>query len=268
MNSERPVVLVVGATGRTGRLVVEAAARHGLQPRALARDPDRAGPLVRAAEVVKGDLEDVSTLTQAVSGIDAVIFAHGSDHDARPDSFERIDYGGVAHLLRALDGRRPRIVLLSTFFVTHRDHAFNDGGHALDWKRRSERLVRASGAPHTIVRPGWLDQTATGDDALVLEQGDLIEAGVTRRQVAQTVVRSLLTDTAIGKTFELFAAPGPATQDWARLFATLKSDTPGRLDAIDDPANLPLNSEPDSVQTDINRLRKHSLDLTNRQETP
>ena len=27
----------------------------------------------------------------------------------------------------------------------------------MSWKRRSERLVRASGAPYTIVRPGWLD---------------------------------------------------------------------------------------------------------------
>src|SRR6202043_3474177 len=123
-----------------------------------------------------------STLTDAVTGIDAVIFTHGSDHDARPDAFERIDYGGVAQVLRALDGRRPRIVLLSTFFVTHRDHGFNAGGHALDWKRRSERLVRASGAPYTIVRPGWLDQVTAGDDALVLEQGDHIEAGVSRQQ--------------------------------------------------------------------------------------
>jgi hypothetical protein len=40
-----------------------------------------------------------------------VIFAHGSDNDARPDAFERIDYGGVANVLRALDGRLPRIVL-------------------------------------------------------------------------------------------------------------------------------------------------------------
>jgi len=54
--------------------------------------------------------------------------------------------------------------------------------------------------------------------------------------------------------FELFAAPGPATQEWARLFATLKSDAPGRLDAIDDPANLPLSSEPDSVQNDISHM--------------
>jgi len=268
MNSDQPVVLIVGTTGRTGRLIVEAAARHDMQPRALVRDPDRARPLVPAAEVVKGDLEDVSTLTQAVSGIDAVIFAHGSDRDVRPDAFERIDYGGVAHLLRALDGRRPRIVLLSTFFVTHRDHAFNDGGHALDWKRRSERLVRASGAPHTIVRPGWLDQTAAGEDAVVLKQGDLMEAGVSRQQVAETAVRSLLTDTATGKTFELFAAPGPATQDWARLFAALKPDTPGRLDSVDDPANLPLSSEPDAVKTDINYLTKHNLDVISRQETP
>jgi uncharacterized protein YbjT (DUF2867 family) len=40
MNSDQPVVLVVGATGRTGRLIVEAAARHEMQPRALVRDPD------------------------------------------------------------------------------------------------------------------------------------------------------------------------------------------------------------------------------------
>jgi len=98
MNSERPVVLVAGATGRTGRLVVEAADRHGLRARALARDPDRARSLVPAAEVVQGDLEDLSTLTGAVSGIDAVIFAHGSDQDARPGAFARIDYGGVAPL--------------------------------------------------------------------------------------------------------------------------------------------------------------------------
>jgi hypothetical protein len=81
-------------------------------------------------------------------------------------------------------------------------------------------------------------------------------------------VRSLLTDIAIGKTFELFAAPGPATQDWGRLFAALKSDTPGRLDSVDDPANLPLNSEPDSVKTEINYLTKHNLDVISRQETP
>ena len=187
-----------------------------------------------------------------------MVFAHGSDHDARPDAFERIDYGGVAQVLRALEGRGPRIVLLSTFFVTHRDHDLNGGGHALDWKRRAERLVRASGAPHTIVRPGWLDQITAGDDALVLEQGDQIEAGVSRQQVAQTVVRSLLTDTAIGKTFELFAAPGPSTQEWARLFAALKPDVAGGLDATDDPANLPLSSEPESVRHEISYLRNRN----------
>ena len=81
---------------------------------------------------------------------------------------------------------------------------------------------------------------------------------MSRQQVAQTVVRSLLTDTAIGKTFELFAAPGPVTQEWARLFAALKSDTPGTLDATGDPANLPLSSEPESVRNDITTLRNHN----------
>jgi uncharacterized protein YbjT (DUF2867 family) len=33
-------------------------------------------------------------------------------------------------------------------------------GH--DWKRRGERLVRASGLPYTIVRPGWFDYNDAG----------------------------------------------------------------------------------------------------------
>jgi hypothetical protein len=155
----------------------------------------------------------------------------------------------------------------NTFFVTHRGHYFNDGGHALDWKRRAERLVRPSGAPHTIVRPGWLDQTPAGGDAVDLKQGDQTEAGVSRQQVAETMVRSLLTDSAIGKTFELFAAPGPAIQEWAGLFAALKSDPPDSLDGIDDPSNLPLDGEPGSVRNDINRLREHESSSNNQKET-
>ncbi|MFC9154805.1 hypothetical protein ACFTT0_07455 [Streptomyces bauhiniae] len=40
---------------------------------------------------------------------------------SRPESFKRIDYGGVANVLTALGHRRPRIVLQTTIFVTRRD---------------------------------------------------------------------------------------------------------------------------------------------------
>jgi len=34
------------------------------------------------------------------------------------------------------------VVLMTTFFITHRDHAYNEGGHALAWNRRSKRFLR------------------------------------------------------------------------------------------------------------------------------
>jgi uncharacterized protein YbjT (DUF2867 family) len=33
-------------------------------------------------------------------------------------------------------------------------------GELLDWKRRSERLVRLSDAPYTVVRPSWFSASA------------------------------------------------------------------------------------------------------------
>ncbi|WP_206328713.1 NAD(P)H-binding protein [Streptomyces sp. Tu 4128] len=59
-------VLVVGATGRTGRHVVDAAAGHGLSPLALARNEARARETLPGTEIVTGDLTGVDSLTDAV----------------------------------------------------------------------------------------------------------------------------------------------------------------------------------------------------------
>ncbi|MGW4506826.1 SDR family oxidoreductase [Streptomyces sp. NPDC004436] len=248
-------VLVVGATGRTGQHVVAAAAARGLTPVALARDETRAHTtLPPGTEIVVGDLTAPETLTAAVDDIDAVIFVHGSDDDARPESFERIDYGGVANILGALGKRRPRIVLQTTVFVTRRDHAFNTGGHALDWKRRSERLVRLSGAPYTIVRPGWLDAGPAGHH-LRIEQGDTGEDGADRKALAALLVAALLDQEALGKTFEVFSGPGRTTKDFTPLFAAAQPDAAGALDAVKDTANLPLDTEPPRVKDDLAHTR-------------
>ena len=84
-----------------------------------------------------------------------MIFTHGAI-GGRGD-YERVDYGAVVDVLRALGNRRPRIALVTSINVT----TTIDGPHAdlMSWKRRSERLVRGSGAPCTIVRPGWFDAT-------------------------------------------------------------------------------------------------------------
>jgi uncharacterized protein YbjT (DUF2867 family) len=241
-------VLVVGATGSIGRRVVAAASRHGLQVRALARDVDRARTLLPDVEVVSGGLEDPDNLTPAVRDVDGIVFTHGSGSGA----YEQVDYGGVASVLRALGGRRARIVLMTSINVTRGDAGAYQG--LMDWKRRSERLVRASGLPYTVVRPGWFDMTGPGDDRLVLAQGDRGSGAVSREQVAEVLVQSLLSETAASRTFELFAVQGEPPSDWSQLFATTAADRPGSLDGAADPAGPLLGDEPARVRRDVEAL--------------
>jgi uncharacterized protein YbjT (DUF2867 family) len=251
MNQAPARVLVVGATGGIGRRVVAAAQRHGLDVRALVRDVARAERVLPGVDVVGGDLEQPESLTAAVRDVDAIVFTHGGN--GSPDEARRIDYGGVANVLSALDGRTPRIALMTSIGVSRQGRG--GAGELLDWKRRSERLVRASGAPYTIVRPGWFDHVSPRDERLVFEQGDAGNGGIGRDQLADVLVRSLLTDTAVGRTFELFAEAGLAPSDWDGLFAGVRPDRPGSLDSVADPATLPaVAEEPAPVPADIARL--------------
>ncbi|MDF2442858.1 MAG: hypothetical protein JWR01_1061, partial [Subtercola sp.] len=89
-------------------------------------------------------------------------------------------------------------------------------GASHDWKRRGERLVRASGNAYTIMRPGWFDYNDADQLRITLLQGD------TRH------------------------AAGP--DDLDPLFANLDPDAPDGIDGVRDQANLPLAEEPQRVR--------------------
>ena len=156
MPKPKLTVLVVGATGSIGRLVVEEALRQGHVVRALVRTPDKASQLPHEAQIVLGDVTRADTLPAAVEGVDAIVFTLGSDGAGKVGA-ESVDYGGVRNVLRALGSRKARIALMTSIGVTSRTGSYNRSTESHDWKRRSERLVRASKLPYTIVRPGWFD---------------------------------------------------------------------------------------------------------------
>ena len=252
-------VLVVGATGSIGRLVVEEAIRQGHAVRALVRDPRKARSLPPQAQMVVGDLTRPDTLPAAVAGVDAVVFTHGSEGGGKAGA-ESVDYGGVRGVLKTLGSRKARISLMTSIGVTNRTGAFNRSSEVHDWKRRGERLVRASGLPYTIVRPGWFDYNGPDEHQLVLLQGDTRQAGdpsdgaVARRQIAQVLVHALGSDQALRKTFELIATKGKAPKDFDALFAPLDKDPPGAFDGVHDTANMPLEKEPQRVRDDLDSL--------------
>lgn len=259
MTIPRMTVLVVGATGSIGRLVVDEAIRQGHVVRALVRNPAKARQLPREAHVVVGDVTRPDTLSGAVDGVDAIVFTLGSDGAGKAGA-ESVDYGGVRNVLSALGPRKTRIALMTAIGVTNRTGDYNRRTEAHDWKRRSERLVRASGLPYTIVRPGWFDYNGPDAHRLVLLQGDTRQAGdpsdgaVARRQIAEALVRSLGSDKALRKTFELITTAGPAPDDFNALFAPLDADPQGALDGVHDTANMPLEDEPQRVRDDLDAM--------------
>ena len=260
MATARMTVLVIGATGSIGRLVVEEAIRQGHAVRALVRNQRKVRSLRPEAQVVVGDLTRPETLPAAVAGVDAVVFTHGSEGAGKAGA-ESVDYGGVSNLLKALGARTARISLMTSIGVTNRTGAYNRSTEGHDWKRRSERLVRASGLPYTIVRPGWFDYNGPDEHQLVLLQGDKRHAGdpsdgaVARRQIAEVLVHALGSEQALRKTFELIATHGEAPMDFDALFAPLDGDPPGALDGVHDMANMPLENEPQRVRDDLNAVR-------------
>ena len=209
--------------------------------------------------MISGDVTRPETLTAAVDGIDAIVFTLGSDGAGKVGA-ESVDYAGVRNILRALGSRTARIALMTSIGVTNSTGSYNLSTETHDWKRRSERLVRASGLPYTIVRPGWFDYNGPDEHRLVLLQGDTRQAGnssdgvIARSQIAEALIHSLASDQALGKTFELVATKGPAQKDFDALFAALDADLTDALDGVRDAPNQPLEDEPQRVRDDLHTL--------------
>jgi uncharacterized protein YbjT (DUF2867 family) len=252
LNTEKTVVLVVGASGSVGQPAVAQAFSMGYETRALVRDPKQARLFPDGVKVVVGDLTRPETLDAAVAGVTGIIFTHGVGGND-PRGAEQVNYGAVRNILSVLKAP-ARIALMTSVGVTKPSI-----GH--DWKRRGERLVRASGLPYTIVRPGWFDYNDSDQHQLLFRQGDNHWAGspsdgvISRRQIAQVLVASLTSASANHKTFELVAKKGPAQTDLDPLFSALPADPTMQVDAINDKDNLPLSKEPKSVVQDLDAIR-------------
>ena len=252
--SYRPTtVLIVGATGSIGRHAVAEALSQGYNVRALVRDQTRAARLLPSGvDLVIGDLTRPETLGPALDGVDAIVFTHGSttsERDVRDN-----DYAGVANVLKVLGGRRTRIALMTAIGTTRPGVAY------AQWKLRSERLVRASGSPYTIVRPGWFDYNEPGQRTIVMLQGDRRQAGspadgvIARDQIARVLIDSLRIDAANHKTLELIADHGPEQDDLSSVFTALVPDSAESLDAAEDIVDLPTESEPEMFRRDLATL--------------
>jgi uncharacterized protein YbjT (DUF2867 family) len=218
-------VLVVGATGRTGRLIVGLLLERGVSVRALVRDAAR-GEEVLPSQVPRfvADVRRVETLIEPMSGVGAVIIAtYGSTE--RNNSAEIVDYHGTRNLIeQAAAADVELVVFISTIYASRSEHYQDVEPTSLGWKARAEEVIRGSAIPYCIVRSGWLTDGA-GGEPLAVSQGDTTEGRISRADLAEVCTQLLFLPGARGKTFEVVAAPAGQASSLASAVTALTPDS-------------------------------------------
>jgi uncharacterized protein YbjT (DUF2867 family) len=220
-------VLVVGATGGTGRALVRNLLAQDYKVRAFVRDEDK-GRVVLGDDIdfIVGDVREPATVLPAMDGMAYVISAIGASRSDPTNNPEAVDYNGVKNLAEAAaQSGVKQFVLVSSSGVTQEDHFLNKAmDNVLIWKFKGEEALRNSGVPYTIVRPGGLVNTPGGIDTLVFAQGDTTAGRISREDVALICIAALQIPLAADKTFEIYSSEEPGTNDWAGMFGALQAD--------------------------------------------
>lgn len=225
--AEYGLVLVAGATGRTGREVVSELLRKGFRVRAFVRDLDSAREKLSSdIEFAKGDVRERETIDAALDGVSIIISTIGASRGDPSNGPEFVDYGGVRNLAdAAVEAQVSHFVLVSSMGVSQKDHALNTMfGNILNWKFKGEEALRNSGVPYTIVRPGGLTDDPGRQQALLFLQGDRHQGRIPRADVARVLIEALTISEARYKTFELISGEGSPSINLQNQFAALEED--------------------------------------------
>ena len=196
-------VLVLGATGGTGRLIVRRAIERGHDVTALVRSSGKAGDL-GGARLAVGDARDEGALRAALRGQDAAVSALGTP--VSPLREVTLLSTATRALVGAMQGEHVRRLVCITG-IGAGDSA-GHGGFVFDNlilplllrqvyadKNRQEAIVRDSGLDWVLVRPTVLNDKPGRDEVRALTDLAGFRGGtISRRDVARFVAEQLTSD--------------------------------------------------------------------------
>jgi len=219
------LVVVAGATGGTGQLVVKYLKAEGYEVRAMVRSLEKGKRVLgEDTTMVLADVTKPSSLPPLLAGADFVISTIGSGSKASP---EVVDYRGSLALIDAAKSAGiKKFIMVTSGGVTWRFHPLNWlGDNVLKWKHKAELYLRASGLTHVIVRPnGGLMDAAANANKITFTQNDKFAMKISREDVAMVCVKALVHQEADNKTFEIQNDDdGLAVKDvdWTKTFSAM-----------------------------------------------
>jgi len=150
-------ILVIGGSGFVGGYLTRQLLAEGYQVRCLARNPEKIKPLAElGCEIVKGDLSDLSSVSDAIESMDAVYI---SIHTLAPQhkdttnlGFMDIEMNGLKNVVEGCKMHQvKRLIYVTSLGITaDKKDAWTSGR----WK--TQQYLFNSGLDVTVIQPGMI----------------------------------------------------------------------------------------------------------------
>jgi uncharacterized protein YbjT (DUF2867 family) len=230
------VAVVLGARGGTGKMIIRRLCERGeneiSEIRAVVRnnksttlDEEKASfPNDDRVRVIFGDVTDLESLRPALTSCNFIFNTTSGNHSYSAKTCEQVDrdsVGNSANLATQEFSDSVERYVLVTSQLVHPSNKWNPvriflnnivtGPFArsglMDYKWEGEELLRKSGIPYTIVRPGQLIDAHYSRKILVGQTNAHLGKPISRYDVAGVCVAAAMSEKAKNTTFELGAEP-------------------------------------------------------------
>src|SRR5262245_58765854 len=226
-------VLVVGATGQLGGVIVRNLIRSGVKVRALGRNRDRLARFGSDAEIAAVDLRDLPALTEACRGVGQIVATANNNMGKGETSPTRIDLSAYQNLCAAARNTGVRRLMYVSFRGVSQDAPVDI--FRIKWY--IEDAIRRSGVPHVMLRPTafmdiWIDQIlAKGirekGVTTIFGDGNAIANYIAVDDVAQFAVNILARSEVVNEAIEV-GGPSNVSLNHIATLVERRLQSPGK----------------------------------------
>ena len=198
-------LVVFGATGKIGKEIVKQSLAQGNKVTAFVRDPSKIALNNNNLKIMTGDIYELTAVTQAVQGQDAVICSLGSNDLGKTT----VRSEGTANIINAMKEKHVnRLVVVSAmgvgeswstlsfvnklFFATLLSSARQD-------HEKQEVVVKESDLDWTVIRPSGLTDTPLTGSYAIGENIPAKTSKIARADVAHAIIKELHDNTYLHK---------------------------------------------------------------------